>query len=104
LRWWNVRTPERYIAKVAATLSPVAGSERLSPEQQRFERLSLALRTPAGVPDAALRASPELADLVERRGGRAVLSVTGRMLASEISLRLEPDPEVGVGSAGILPR
>jgi len=91
-RWWNVRTPERYVAAVEAGSSPVAGAEMLTDEQGDFERLSLALRTPAGVPSASLPDAPELAGLVERRGGRAVLTVRGRLLAGALSARLVPGP------------
>lgn len=103
-RWWNVRTPERYIAAVRAGRPPVAGEELLGDQQRHFERLALALRTPAGVSASALDWAPELDDLVECRGGRAVLTVSGRMLASEVSMRLRTDPEEVPGTAGILPR
>ena len=46
-RWWNVRTPERYIEAIAAGRSPEAGSETLDAETRRLERLQLALRTRA---------------------------------------------------------
>jgi len=102
-RWWNVRTPERYIAKVTGGASPVAGTEILREEQRRFERLSLALRTPAGVPDTVIPDVAELEGLVERRGGRAILTVAGRMLANEVIMRLEIR-EGALEGADILPR
>jgi putative oxygen-independent coproporphyrinogen III oxidase len=98
-RWWNVRTPERFIARTATGDSVVAGEELLTDRQRQVEALSLALRTPAGVPEHALADAPELAGLVERRGGRAVLTVRGRLVADELTLRLEGDPE----GPGILP-
>ncbi len=88
-RWWNVRRPERYVALIRSGASPVAGSETLEDDRAAFEYLSLALRTPRGVPSSALARSPELTGLVEWTTGRAVLTVAGRMLASEIALRLE---------------
>ncbi|HEV7888500.1 MAG TPA: hypothetical protein VGO92_13150, partial [Acidimicrobiales bacterium] len=89
-RWWNVRTPERYIGLVAAGESPVAASEVLDDERRRLEGLQLALRTAGGVPAAALRADDEaLAGLVEHREGRAVLTPAGRLLANEVALRLQ---------------
>lgn len=97
-RWWNVRTPERYLALVAAGGSVVAAEEVLTDQQRWAEALSLALRTPAGVPDEALPDAPELAGLVERRDGRAVLTVRGRLVADELTLRLE----VGAEGPGIL--
>jgi oxygen-independent coproporphyrinogen-3 oxidase len=103
-RWWNVHTPERYIAAIASGASVVAGTETLRADQRRFERLALALRTPAGVPAAILAEAPELEGLVEWRDGRAVLTVAGRMLASEITMRLDAQVEEGLEPAGILPR
>src|SRR5438067_154901 len=44
-RWWNVRTPERYIALIEARSSPVAGEERLDVPARSHEALELALRT-----------------------------------------------------------
>jgi oxygen-independent coproporphyrinogen-3 oxidase len=90
-RWWNVRTPERYVDAVLAGRSPVAGEERLDPAKRAFEQLALALRTPAGVPTGALAATEELQGLVERRGERAVLTVRGRLLAGALSTRLAAD-------------
>lgn len=108
VRWWNVRTPERYIAAITQGVSPIGGTETLSEHQRRFEALSLSMRTPAGVPIDALHWSPELEGLVDRRDGRAVLTVVGRMLASEIAMRLKtaqvPDRESDSGLAGILPQ
>jgi putative oxygen-independent coproporphyrinogen III oxidase len=92
-RWWNRRTPERYIAAIESGEDPTAGVEALTAEQQAFEALALALRTSAGVPAAALPEAPELEGLVERRGERKVLTVAGRLLANEVTSRLVPgDP------------
>jgi len=90
-RSWHVRTPERYVAAVEAGRSPVAGEEVLSTEARRFEALVLALRTADGVPVAALPDSPDLDGLVTRAGGRAVLTVRGRLLANALSARLVAD-------------
>jgi oxygen-independent coproporphyrinogen-3 oxidase len=87
-RWWNVRTPDRYIDAIGEGRSPVAGREVLTAEQRDFEALSLALRTPRGVPWAALSGTDELAGLVEQHGDRAVLTVRGRLLANEITTRI----------------
>jgi oxygen-independent coproporphyrinogen-3 oxidase len=88
-RWWNVRTPERYIGLVSAGQSPVAGEEALDDRRRRLESLQLALRTSAGVPLSALHDGPELDGLVARTGdGRAVLTPSGRLLANEVALRL----------------
>jgi putative oxygen-independent coproporphyrinogen III oxidase len=87
-RWWNVRTPDRYIESIEAGRAPEGGSEVLTVEQRNFETLSLALRTPRGVPWSALSDPEALGDLVERRGEQAVLSVRGRLLANEVTTRL----------------
>ncbi len=96
-RWWNVRTPDRYVAAVDAGREPVAGDEVLTPERHAIERLWLALRTPAGVPAAALPDDPALRGLVARVGTRKVLTVRGRLLAEEVGRWLEP---VGAARAG----
>jgi oxygen-independent coproporphyrinogen-3 oxidase len=96
-RWWNVRTPERYIRMVGDGEAPVGGSETLSLAERALEALQLALRTSAGVPAAALPSlgeDPALEGLIAVAGGRAVLTPTGRLLANEVALRLrDPAPE-----------
>ena len=87
-RWWNVRTPERYVAAVEVGRSPVAGEEVLDAEGRAFEALALALRTAEGVPADALADDPELRPLLSRRGDRVVLTLRGRLLADELSRRL----------------
>ena len=88
-RFWNVRTPERYIAAVTGGESPEAAGERLDPDERRLEALQLAVRTRGGVPAATLPVE-DLADLVsvDTAGGQAVLTVRGRLLANEVALRL----------------
>lgn len=86
-RFWNVRTPERYIEAISAGVSPVAGTELLGPDERRLERLQLALRTCQGVPTEALPIA-EVNGLVDVTGSRAVLSRRGRLLANEVALRL----------------
>jgi putative oxygen-independent coproporphyrinogen III oxidase len=88
-RFWNVRTPERYIAAVTGGESPEAAGERLDPDERRLEALQLAVRTRGGVPAATLPLE-DLADLVsvDTAGGQAVLTVRGRLLANEVALRL----------------
>ncbi|HTX63536.1 MAG TPA: radical SAM family heme chaperone HemW [Acidimicrobiales bacterium] len=87
-RWWNVRTPDRYVAAVEAGRSPVAGEERVEGEGRELERLMLSLRTPAGVPERALPGCDELDGLVVRAGGRVVLTVRGRLMANAVSSML----------------
>jgi oxygen-independent coproporphyrinogen-3 oxidase len=84
-RWWNVRTPDRYVSLVAADSSTVAGDEVLDDDRRRFEALVLALRTSTGVPSVALPDDPDLEGLVERADGRVVLTVRGRLLANAVT-------------------
>ncbi|HKH07047.1 MAG TPA: radical SAM family heme chaperone HemW [Acidimicrobiales bacterium] len=89
-RFWNVRTPERYLDAVLGGRSPEAAGERLAPPDRRLEALQLAVRTRDGVPAAAF--PPEeldlLGPLVERHADRVVLTPEGRLLANEVALRL----------------
>ena len=97
-REWNVRTPERYIAAVAAGAPVEASHEDLGPDRAASERLVLALRTRAGIklegPDADL---PEMHDCIEtldaaglvaRHGTHVVLTRRGRLLANEVGARV----------------
>ena len=87
-RFWNVRTPERYIGAIEAGESPEAGGERLDDDDRRLEALQLAVRTRAGVP-AGVVPLDEVGDLVAvGDDGRAVLTVRGRLLANEVAVRL----------------
>jgi oxygen-independent coproporphyrinogen-3 oxidase len=88
-RWWNLRTPERYIAAVEAGESTEAAGETLDDETRRIEGLQLALRTRDGVPaDALDRDDPVLDGLVTPIDDRLVLTPTGRLLANEVAIRL----------------
>jgi oxygen-independent coproporphyrinogen-3 oxidase len=95
-RWWNVRTPERYIEMVRSGLSPESVSETLSPSQRNLESLELALRTRYGVPAGALADAlaeePALAGLVavDSKRDRVSLTLAGRLLANEVACRLRP--------------
>lgn len=86
-RWWNVRTPDRYVDLVAAGEPTEAAGETLDAATRRFERLELQLRMPEGVPLDALDGDA-LPGLVRRDGERWVLTRPGRLMANEISTRL----------------
>ena len=101
-RWWNIRTPDRYVAAVTAGRAATAGEEVLAPEQRRFEALALQLRTRSGVDWTALPDDPDLVGLVHRQGDRAVLTVRGRLLANQVTARLRPGRGARV-PAGTLP-
>jgi putative oxygen-independent coproporphyrinogen III oxidase len=87
-RWWNVRTPDRYVALVGEGRPATGGEEVLTEAERRFEGLALALRTPAGVPAETLPEDPDLDGLVERFDGRVVLTPRGRLLANAVTTRL----------------
>ena len=88
-RWWNHHTPNRYIDAIAAGATTESGFEELDAETRELEALQLSLRTNHGVPAGALDESdPDLADLVERRDDRLVLTIAGKLLANEVALRL----------------
>ena len=91
-RWWNVRTPERYIAAVESGVSAEAGSERLERIPRDEEACALALRTRNGswVADEAAGVVEELAaaGFVRRVADRVVLTTQGRLLASDVTARL----------------
>jgi putative oxygen-independent coproporphyrinogen III oxidase len=86
-RWWNVRTPERYVAAVRDGESTEAAGENLDEETRRIEGLQLALRMSGGVPVSALDVDG-LDGLVLVDGERVRLTRTGRLLANEVSMRL----------------
>ena len=88
-RWWNVRTPDRYIASVADNDSVEASDEILDAATRAREALELSLRTSRGVPASTLDVGG-LDGLVETVGERVVLTRNGRLLANDVSLRLEP--------------
>jgi oxygen-independent coproporphyrinogen-3 oxidase len=85
-RWWNLRTPERYMAAVAAGQSPEAGGETLEAATRAEEAVTLALRTRTGAAvghDAGL----VIDGLADRRAGRLVLTRRGRLLANDATAR-----------------
>ncbi len=86
-RWWNVRTPERYVAAVCDGESTEAAGENLDDETRRIEGLQLALRMKDGVPASALDLDG-LEGLIVTDGERVRLTRHGRLLANEVSLRL----------------
>ena len=91
-RWWNLRTPDRYIEAVDRAASVEAASETLDADTRRFEALQLALRTRDGVEREAFALETiELLDgmVVDHPTdpGRVVLTRSGRLMANEISLR-----------------
>jgi putative oxygen-independent coproporphyrinogen III oxidase len=87
-RFWNVRTPDRYIALVQRHESPLGGEEVLDESTKLFERDSLALRTRRGVPVEAFDSIEEISHLVRVNEGRVTLAPNGRLLANQVIVRL----------------
>ncbi len=96
VRWWNVRHPSAYAARLAAGRSPAQAREILDPDQRYAEDVMLRIRLAEGLPLERLR--PEgraavdgvvhdgLADATP--GGRLVLTERGRLLADTVLHRL----------------
>jgi putative oxygen-independent coproporphyrinogen III oxidase len=96
-RWWNLRTPDRYIAAVQAHESTEASFELLDAEARRIEGLQLALRTREGIPansfsdaDVAEFVGGGLLTVCERLDGQpgVRLTVSGRLMANALSLAI----------------
>ena len=90
-RWWNVRHPAAYSARIGAGLSPGQAREILSEPEQQLERVMLALRltdgcpvevlSPAGRANAPTVVAEGLASPDAYAAGRIVLTRRGRLLA-----------------------
>jgi oxygen-independent coproporphyrinogen-3 oxidase len=88
-RWWNIRTPDRYIKHVQTAAPLVAGEEALDDETRAFEKLELALRMRTGVPASSLPLDQlEGTGFLDVIDGNAVLTQKGRLMANEIATRL----------------
>jgi oxygen-independent coproporphyrinogen-3 oxidase len=109
-RWWNLRTPDRYIAAIRAGASPEGGSETLDAREREAEAAVLALRTAVGIKLPVLPADPApvaeciddlvAMDLLIRSGDRAVLTRRGRLLGNEVAARLLAAIDQASASAG----
>lgn len=91
VRWWNLRHPGDYTARLAAGLSPAEGREVLSLADQHLERLLLELRLAQGLPIGALSPSElarvgvfETDGLVRVSAGKLQLTGPGRLLADGV--------------------
>lgn len=88
LRFWNVRTPDRYISLLESGQSPRGGEENVSEAAQHFEEESLAMRTRRGVPREAFESLDEISHLVSVNDGNVTLLPEGRLLANQVIVRL----------------
>ena len=96
-RWWNLKRPLAWAARVRAGESPAAGSETLDPETIRFERVMLGVRLAEGLDPAELddrgRSEAErmrAEGLLEPDGPYLTLTRRGRLLADAVARRLTP--------------
>jgi oxygen-independent coproporphyrinogen-3 oxidase len=99
-RWWNVRHPAAYAARLAAGDSPAQAREVLTAAEQRTERIMLTTRLATGCPAAGLdrrgaaAAARAAADGLVRpdalADGRVVLTTRGRLLADAVIRDLTP--------------
>lgn len=89
-RFWNLRTPDRYIDAVTTGRTVEAADERLDPDERALEALQLSVRTRHGVPKDSLDADalPGLVEPHPADPDRLVLTVDGRLLANEVAIRL----------------
>jgi putative oxygen-independent coproporphyrinogen III oxidase len=93
-RWWNVRHPAAYGARIAAGVSPGQAREILTPSERRTERIMLQTRlaagcpldelTPAGRAAAATAVADGLAEPAAHTEGRVALTPSGRLLADAV--------------------
>jgi len=97
-RWWNVRHPAAYAARIAAGSSPGQAREVLSEAERQLERVMLLTRLadgcptavfgPAGQANAAQVVADGLADAAALARGRIVLTRRGRLLADAVTQKL----------------
>jgi putative oxygen-independent coproporphyrinogen III oxidase len=97
-RWWNVRHPAAYGARISAGHSPGQGREVLTAAMSQLERVMLLLRLaegcpvgvlgPAGQANAESVAAEGLADAGALASGRVVLTRRGRLLADAVTRKL----------------
>ncbi|MDX6257966.1 MAG: hypothetical protein QOJ11_4300 [Frankiales bacterium] len=91
VRWWNVKHPTAYAARLGAGESPAAARELLTAEDRRVERVLLETRLRDGLSLAELtdggpKAAAGFVDdgLAILEGDRLVLTLRGRLLADAV--------------------
>jgi len=98
IRWWNVRHPAAYGARIGAGLSPGQAREILGQPERQLERVMLLIRladgcpvealSPAGRANAAAVVAEGLASPAAYASGRIVLTSRGRLLADTVTRML----------------
>lgn len=104
VRWWNVKHPTNYAAKLAEGNSPAAARETLSERTRLEERVLLEIRISEGLSvDLAKKVNPdagkliagfiadELVDAKAAIGGVLKLTLKGRLLADSLVRKLLAD-------------
>jgi putative oxygen-independent coproporphyrinogen III oxidase len=99
-RWWNVKHPAAYAARLAAGASPEQGRELLDAAQRHAERIMLRVRTSEGLALSELTSAGRVtANRMTGEGllepgaystGRAVPTLRGRLFADAIARDLVP--------------
>ena len=99
VRWWNVKHPRAYAARLSSGTSPAAGRETLTPDEVYDETVLLGVRLADGLELDRLRPAGRRAvagliaeGLVDERAAlrerRLVLSMRGRLLADAVVRRV----------------
>ncbi|HUY47003.1 MAG TPA: radical SAM family heme chaperone HemW [Streptosporangiaceae bacterium] len=93
-RWWNVKHPAAYAARLGAGASPGLAREVLTGQERRLEEIMLLTRLATGCPlgflgaagaaAAAAAVADGLADQQAYAAGRVVLTTRGRLLADAV--------------------
>jgi oxygen-independent coproporphyrinogen-3 oxidase len=91
VRWWNVKHPSTYAARLAERSSPAYARELLTPQERHVEDVMLGLRLAEGLPLRSLaererRAAADAvaAGLLRHDADRVVLTLRGRLLADGV--------------------
>ena len=94
VRWWNVKHPAAYAARLTAGTSPGLAREELTGQERRLEEIMLLTRlssgcpvgmlAPAGRAAAATAVADGLAAEEAYAAGRVVLTTRGRLLADAV--------------------
>jgi coproporphyrinogen III oxidase-like Fe-S oxidoreductase len=94
VRWWNVKHPAAYAARLTAGTSPGLAREVLTEPERRLEEIMLLTRLDSGCPVGLLTAAGQgaartavadgLAEQDAYAAGRVVLTTRGRLLADAV--------------------
>ena len=85
-RWWNVKHPAAYAARLGAGESPEADGEDIDEATARLEDVMLRLRLREGIEVDRLRNVEAMveSDLLDVANDRATLTLRGRLLADHV--------------------